>query len=224
MNGKILVIAGTDTGVGKTWFGCALACALRGTGRRVVALKPLETGCSDIPTNLEDGVALARATGQADPLRALLRFHEPVAPPEAAARESRRIDFDEIVRRVRGYSAKAEITLVEGAGGLLSPLTWEHTVIDLARAIGAPIMLVARDQLGTINHARMALEILAYNRMQVPGLVLTAPERPDASTGSNGAAIVRLSGLRNLVCLPRACKPEDLSIHVERVIPWLGLA
>lgn len=224
MNGTILVIAGTDTGVGKTWFGCALACALCGIGRSVVALKPMETGCSDLSTSLEDGVVLARATGQANPLKALLRFRDPVAPPEAADRESKSIDFGEVVHQVRGYSAKSEFTLVEGAGGLLSPLTWGHTVSDLAKALGAPVMLVARDQLGTINHSRMALEILAWNHIPVPGLVLTAPERPDASTGSNGAAIIRLSGQRNLICLPRARKPEDLSLHVERVIPWLGLA
>lgn len=223
MSGTILVISGTDTGVGKTWVGCALACALRRSGRRVLALKPLENGCSGSPTNLEDGVMLACATGQANPLQALFRFYDPVAPPEAADREGKRIDFDKVVRRVRDYSAEAEFTLVEGAGGLLSPVTWGQ-VIDLARAIGAPVMLVARDQLGTINHARMALEILAYNRMQVAGLVLMAPEWPDSSTGSNGAAIVRLSGLRNLVCLPRACNPEDLSTHFERLIPWLGLA
>ena len=87
---SVLLIVGTDTGVGKTWTGCA-------------------------PVDTEDGVALARATGQAKPLHALLRFHEPVAPPEAADREGTQIDFDDLVRRVREHTACADLALVEGA-------------------------------------------------------------------------------------------------------------
>lgn len=73
---------------------------------------------------------LARATGQADPPHALLRFREPVAPSEAADREGRRLAFDDLIHRIREYTACAEIVVVEGAGGLLSPLTWERNAVD----------------------------------------------------------------------------------------------
>ena len=131
---SVLLIVGTDTGVGKTWTGCALARILCRGGRRVVAVKPVETGCPGAPAETEDGVALARATGQAEPLHALLRFRESVAPSEAADREGTQIDFDDLVRRVREHAACADLALVEGAGGLLSPLTWEHNAVELARA------------------------------------------------------------------------------------------
>ncbi|MDZ4697052.1 MAG: dethiobiotin synthase [Deltaproteobacteria bacterium] len=221
---SILLIVGTDTGVGKTWTGCALARALRRSGRRVVAVKPLETGCPGPPADTEDGVLLARATGQSEPLHALLRFRDPVAPPEAADREGRQIEFEDLVRRVREYAARADISLVESAGGLLSPLTWEQSAVDLARALEARVLLVAADRLGTISHTLMALKLLELNGLEVLGVVLTAPEQPDASTGSNAAAISRLSGCSRILCAPRTHDPETISDSVQEVTQWLQLA
>ena len=221
---SIALIVGTDTGVGKTWTGCALARALRQSGRRVVTVKPLETGCPGPPAETEDGALLARATGQAAPLHALLRFRDPVAPPEAADREGRQIDFEDLVRRVREYAARADIALVEGAGGLLSPLTWERSALDLAQALEARVLLVAADRLGTISHTLMALKLLELNRLEVMGLVLNAPEQPDASTGSNAAAISRLSSCSRILCTPRTYDPEAVSDSVQEVTQWLQLA
>ncbi len=221
---SVLLIVGTDTGVGKTWTGCALARTLCRGGRRVVAVKPLETGCPGAPAETEDGVALARATGQAAPLHALLRFREPVAPSEAADREGRQIDFDDLVRRVREHAACADLALVEGAGGLLSPLTWEHNAMDLARALGARMLLVAADRLGTISHSLAALKLLELNRLETIGVVLTAPEQPDASTGSNAAAISRLSGCSRILCAPRTRDPKAISDCMQEVTQWLHLA
>jgi len=81
-----LVITGTDTGVGKTWVGRVLSHALVAAGRRVVAVKPVETGCGNPGSHLEDGALLAAATGQAEPRAALHRFAAPVAPALAAER------------------------------------------------------------------------------------------------------------------------------------------
>jgi len=219
-----LLIVGTDTGVGKTWTGCALARALRRKGRRVVAVKPLETGCPGPPEASEDGALLAGATGQAEPLHALLRFHDPVAPAEAADREGRTIDFERLVRCVRAYAAHADISLVEGAGGLLSPLTWQRTALDLARALDARVLLVAANRLGTISHTLMALELLELNRLEVLGVVLTAPEQPDASTSSNVAAISRLSSGSRILCAPRTHDLEAISGCIQEVTHWLHLA
>ncbi len=224
INHSILLIAGTDTGVGKTWTGCALARALRRAGRNVAAVKPMETGCPGPPIETEDGVCLARATGQTEPLQALMRFRDPVAPPEAADREGRRIDFEALVRRIREYADGSEITLVEGAGGLLSPLTWDKNAVDLAKALKARVLLVASDRLGTINHTLMSLKLLEWNRLEVCGLVLTAPQLPDASTGANAAAISRLSGCSRILSVPRVNDPEAASDCIQGVIQWLRLA
>lgn len=218
---KTVVITGTDTGVGKTWVGCALGRVLTESGCRVVAIKPVETGCSGPSGETEDGVLLARATGQREPLEAVLRLREPVAAPEAAEREGRRIDFVELVSRVEQYAAGADLTLVEGAGGLLSPISWEHTILDAARALEARVLLVAVDRLGTINHTLMALRILEQAGLGTAGVVLSAPAEPDASTGTNARAISRISGVSRIVCVPRSTDAAVICEPVRDVVRWL---
>lgn len=220
----VTMIVGTDIGVGKTWTGLALARALCRSAHRVVAIKPLETGCSGPPGEQEDGVALARATGQSEPRHALLRFCDPVAPPEAADREGRHIDFEALVRTIREHTARADVCLVEAAGGLLSPLTWERSAVDLAQALDARVLLVAADRLGTINHTLLALKVLEMSRLVVAGVVLTPPAQPDASSGSNAMAISRVSGCSRVVCAPRVRDPDHAWEKVKETIQWLELA
>lgn len=219
--GHAIVITGTDTSVGKTFTGIGLATALRRRGRRVVAVKPLESGCGDVASATEDGVALARATGQLEPTQALLRFRDPVAPPEAADREGRSIDFDALLERVVRHSVGAEIALVEGAGGLLSPLTWDKNVLDVARHLRASVLLIAADRLGTINHTLMALEIVKAAELPLLGVILNPPGVADASTGSNAAAIERLSGLRRIATVPMLDAPAQSAEHLDPVLRWL---
>ncbi len=220
-NSNIIVITGTDTGVGKTWAGCALSRALQKMGHRVLAVKPLETGCEPTPQDSEDGVALANASGQSDPTSALLRFRDPVAASEAADREDRAIDFDGIVRTILEYSNQADLVLVEGAGGLLAPLTWEKNVMDLALALNAPMLVVASDRLGTINHTLMTLNLLKTSDLEIVGVVLTAPETPDFSTGSNAASIARLAEFSRITCVPRTTDLESMSRSMQEVVGWI---
>ena len=220
---SVVVITGTDTGVGKTWLGCALSRELVRSGRRVVAIKPLETGCPRAPSTEEDGVRLARATGQSAPAHALMRFHDPVAPPEAADREGRDIDYAELLSLVRTYSEGHDVTLVEGAGGLMSPLTWKHNALDLARDLGANVILVAPDKLGTVNHSVMSLKLLALSGLDLAGLVLVAPAQPDASTGSNAAAIARLSEGIRIALVPRSEDSRAISESMQETVRALRL-
>jgi dethiobiotin synthetase len=218
----VVLTTGTDTGVGKTWATAALARAVSSTGRRVVAIKPFETGCGAEAGAAEDGVVLARASGQSAPLRALVRLATPVAAPEAADREGVRVDYDAVVREIRGLLVGADLALVEGAGGLLSPLTWERTALDLARDLGARLLVVAVDRLGTVNHTLMTLKLLAASDLHTLGVVLTAPEHPDASTGSNGRAIARLASVR-VHSVPRTLDAEASARAMTEVLPWLAL-
>src|SRR6185436_1437495 len=98
-----LVVAGTDTGVGKTWVCAALARALVERGLRVTAVKPVESGCGETVGPEEDGVVLAEATGQERPREALLRLRAPVAPPVAADLEGVEVRLHPLVERIRGY-------------------------------------------------------------------------------------------------------------------------
>jgi dethiobiotin synthetase len=216
-----LLITGTDTGIGKTWVARALSHALVAAGRRVVAVKPVETGCDPAGSHLEDGALLAAATGQAEPRAALFRFAAPVAPALAAEREGQDIDLDALVLQIEALSEGADVLLVEGAGGLLAPITWEWTVVDLARSLGAAALVVSADRLGTINHTQLTLSALELAGIPVAGVVFTAPETADESTGTNAAAIERLSGLERVLVLPREHDPSAAAVRIAPVLEWL---
>lgn len=189
-----VVITGTDTGVGKTYVGCRLARALRAEGVDVRAVKPLESGCAPgVPGANEDGARLARASGQPRPTAALVRLIAPLAPPLAAEREGRELDFDALVDVTRFALEGADVALVEGAGGLLAPLTWERNALHLAEELGAACLVVAADRLGTLNHALLTVGALHAAGVACLGVVMSAPDRDgaDLSTGTNAAALRR---------------------------------
>ncbi len=218
---RIVLVTGTDTGVGKTWTGCALARALVARGTRVVALKPAETGTGHLPAATEDGVMLARATGQAAPLQALRRFRPPVAAAIAADAEGTPLDFDTIVAEIEGHAAGSEVTLVETAGGLLAPFAWDWNAVDLAEALGATVLVVAANRLGTINHTLLTLSALEFGGLLPAGIVLTAPEQPDESSATNREAIVRLSGLERVLEVPRTTDESAAAHAVAPVVEWV---
>jgi dethiobiotin synthase len=219
---KALLVTGTDSGVGKTWVARALGRALVASGRRVVAIKPVETGCRNATRATEDGVLLAEATGQGEPTAALHRFASPLAPALAAEAEGATIDLDALVMRIESLGDGADLVLLEGAGGLLSPVTWEWNAVDLARTVGAAALLVGADRLGVTNHALLALGALELAGVRVGGLALTAPETADASTGTNAGAIAKISGMERVVTLPRSADPFQVTAAVAPILDWLA--
>jgi dethiobiotin synthetase len=216
-----VLVTGTGSGVGKTWVTCALALALGSAGKRVIAVKPIETGCSGAPGDREDGVLLAQATGQSQPAHAIFRLTEQVPPALASDRSGITLDFDALISKIERYGHNAEYLLIEGVGGLLTPVTWEWNMVDAARALGACALVVAADKLGTINHTLLTLSALELAGVPCAGVVLTTPELPDQTTGSNGAAISRLSGVDRVVGAPKSAYP-DRSEAMRRVVGWLG--
>jgi dethiobiotin synthetase len=217
-----VLITGTGAGVGKTWVACALVRALRDAGKQVVAIKPVETGRSGQPSNWEDGVRLAKATGQEQPTQAIIRLPLPGAPVLGGEGVESAIDFDALLLKIERYIGGAEFGLVEGTGGLLTPVTWEWNVTDLARDLGACALVVAEDRLGTINHTLLTLSALELAGIPCAGVVLTTPETTDRSTGANAAAIARLSGVDLVIAVPRAADPGDAAGSMVQVIGWLG--
>lgn len=200
---NVVVVTGTDTGVGKTWVACALARAIRSSGRSVVAIKLVETGCSPERRAGEDGVLLARAAGQAEPSEALIRLAAPLTPALAAEREGVTIDFDDVILRLESLAGKADVALVEGSGGLLAPFSWEWNLVDLAQAMEARALVVGSDRQGTVSHALLTLSALELGGIPIAAVVLTPPAQADGSTGSNAATIARLSGQPEIIEAPR---------------------
>lgn len=167
-----LFITGTDTGVGKTVVTAAIARILTGQGVRVAVCKPVATGAQRVgETWLSDDTRqLAEAAGVDSRSVTRWAFPEAVAPPVAARCHSVTISLREIVEFVAGQ--RADITLVEGIGGLLCPLTDTETVADLATQLGLPLLVVARRSLGTLNHTLMTLEMARSRKLPVAGIVV----------------------------------------------------
>lgn len=193
---SVLFITGTDTGVGKTFVACALATALRARGRRVAVMKPVETGVDHMP---EDALRLAHAANDPAPLDDICpyRLRAPLAPAVAARREDVTIDVDDVIARLERRASEADVLLVEGAGGLLVPLTATTTWLDVAQRASLPIVLVAADRLGTINHCALTVRVAAAAGLVVRAFVLSQPTATtDPSTATNAEVIAALTGLR----------------------------
>ena len=219
--GRTVVVTGTDTGVGKTYVTAALLGVLKRRGFEAAGVKPVETGCGESRSPEEDGVILAAASGQVAPAHALDRLREPVAPPVAAAREGRSLRIDPWCEAIEGLAARHEVVLVEGAGGLLSPLTGEHTALDLALRLGAPVLVVAADRLGAVNHTLLTLRTLAGATVRSLGVVLSAPAEADSATGRNTGMIEAFARTERVVELPRAAGAGPAGPAMDTVVSWV---
>lgn len=212
------MVTGTDTGVGKSWVTAALGEACYAGGRDVRAVKLVETGTAALPEAGEDGVRLARATRQVAPLHALRRYRTAVAAAEAAELEGQSFDLTETIAELREIAADAELTMVEGAGGLLAPLTWRETLLDVARTLGAPVLVVAADRLGTLNHTLLTLAALDHGGTPCLGVVMNALPvggGDDSSRGRNADALRRV---RPDITVVETGAPG----WVEEVLGWVG--
>lgn len=198
-----LFVTGTDTGVGKTEVSCALVAEARAGGLDLVAMKPAESGVA--PGEPSDSERLRGAAGGAgDPaLVCPYRFAAPLAPAVAARLAGVEVRLSVILDAARALAARHAALLVEGAGGLLVPLTERETYADLAVALGLPVLVVARAGLGTVNHTALTVEALRARRLAVAGVILnrTGPV-DDPSVPHNAAEIERLTGAPVLASLP----------------------
>ena len=166
-------VSGTDTGVGKTVVACAIARGLRARGVDVGVMKPIETGVgAEGPL---DALALREAAGNPDPLEAVcpLQFAQPSAPTAAARDEGREVDLAVLDDACSALRARHDYLIVEGAGGLLVPVTDGCSMLALAKRWELPVVLVARANLGTINHTWLSLEAAERAGVAVAGLVIS---------------------------------------------------
>jgi dethiobiotin synthetase len=192
-----LFITGTDTEIGKTYVAAMVAAALVAEGHRVGVYKPAASGCSHDGDLLiaEDAVALWKAAGKPGTLSEVCpqRFAAPLAPHLAAKAEGKRLDTALLRRGLDVWLDRSDIVLIEGAGGLMSPFGEEEYVADLAYDFGFPLLVVARNGLGAINHVLQTLITAATFRegLAVAGIVLNepGPRGTDPSVAHNAAEI-----------------------------------
>ena len=192
---SVLIVTGTDTGVGKTVATAALACAARLSGYDVAVCKPVQTGTAEGDDDLGE---VARLAG-VDALHGSWRYPEPLAPVAAAQRAGAALPTRaELVASVRGVDAPDRLTVVEGAGGLLVALGAQGvTLRDLAVDLAAPVLVVVTPGLGTLNHTALTLEALAAHDVSCAGLVIGAwPAQPGTAEIGNRDVLVQLAPLR----------------------------
>ncbi len=198
-----LFVTATDTGVGKTEIACALVRGWRARGLDVGAMKPAQSGHD--PGAASDADRLREAAGAQDPAELVCpyTFAAPLAPAVAARLEGKSVSLATVLDAAHALARRHAALVVEGAGGLLTPLTERETYADLAVALGAPALVVARAGLGTVNHAALTCEALRRRGVPVLGVVLnrTAPGG-DPSEPYNAAEIERLAGVPVLAALP----------------------
>ncbi|HTZ86850.1 MAG TPA: dethiobiotin synthase [Solirubrobacteraceae bacterium] len=225
-----LFVTGTDTGVGKTVLSAALLAAMRADGEPVIAHKPAVTGLDEPP---EDGAPawppdhelLAAVAGMAPEDVAPLRYGPAVSPQLAAEMAGEPLPRKRVLQSAEAAVRDAELAggtlVVEGAGGLLSPLAEELTVCDLAVSLRLPLLIAARPGLGTINHTLLTLQAARTWGLDVRAVVLTPwPEEPSPLERSNLETIVNL-GFVDVDTLPTARDPSlDELARVGSALPW----
>ena len=177
-------ITGTDTGVGKTRIGAALAHLLIGRGLLVRPRKPVESGCPTGPDGLvpQDAAVLREAAGCVEPLERICpyRLRAPLAPERAAALEGMTLDLGRLRAACLAGIGSDDFLLVEGAGGFYSPLAKGALNADLAGGLGLPVLVVAADRLGTLNHTLLTVEAVRMRGLALAGLILNQPApQPD---------------------------------------------
>ncbi len=184
--GRVLFITGTDTGAGKTVLTALLLGRFRQCGIHALAMKPFATGP---PT---DARFLARVQDRALPLETLSPFHfrAPLAPLISARRERRTVRLAEAVTAVQSVQAGCDLLIVEGCGGLLTPLGPGYTARELIRGLQpAKVLVCAPNRLGVLNQSLLAVEVLKGSSLPISALVLMGVSRPDNSVRDNARTL-----------------------------------
>ena len=220
---RIIFITGTDTGVGKTVLTALLARFLRERGLSVAALKPVCSGGRDdanlLHTALEDSLTL----DEINPWH----FRAAIAPLFAAKLEKKSVKLASVLAHVRTTRKEFELTLVEGAGGLLSPLGEDFNSRDLMAALRATPIIVAPNKLGMVNHILLTLEALPKNLREKAKVVLMFPAKPDSATASNAKLLAQFFPQQKIFTLPWFGEKVDLptalkNLQVRRTLQKLS--
>lgn len=220
-----LLIAGTDTDAGKTVLTTALAAYWQKYSQldRLGILKPAQSGIGDCELYSR---LFQLDSSEVSPLR----FQAPLAPPLAAEREGRRVELDQAWQAFESLRQQRDFVLVEGLGGLGSPVTYETTVADLAWDWRLPTVLVVPVKLGVIGQAVANVALARQSRVHLKGIVLNCPQpctEEEIESLAPAALIQSLTGMPVLGLIPYLPDTTDLNqlatvasnLELEQLIP-----
>jgi dethiobiotin synthetase len=182
---QTLFITGTDTGVGKTVLTALFVNFLRREKINAATLKPICSGDRDDARKIFAAMDGTLALDEINPWH----FRAPIAPLLAARKENRRVKISEILAHARAMQNRFNVLLIEGAGGLLSPLGENFDSRDVILALRAIPIIVAQNKLGAVNHVLLTLEALPKNLRAQARVVLMSPRQPDASANTNATLL-----------------------------------
>jgi dethiobiotin synthetase len=208
-----LFITGTDTGVGKTVVAGAIADWFRRQGRIAGVCKLAASGCVHRREGLvsEDAEFLAMCADSRFSLDIIapVRYAEPLAPAVAAERAKQPMDWDAIDRSIADISRECDVMIVEGVGGIMVPMDPKHTVLDAAKWVNLPTVVVARAGLGTINHTLLTLAALRGAKVPIAGVVINRypAEMPGTAEETNPRAIEKWGKVNVLTIVPEETLP-----------------
>jgi dethiobiotin synthetase len=195
---QTLFITGTDTGVGKTVLTALLTRFLRERRVNVAALKPVCSGTRADALALHAAMNATLTLDEINPWH----FHAPIAPLLAARKENKRVKLSQVLAHTRAMQKRFDVLLVEGAGGLLSPLGENFNSRDLVLALRAIPILVAQNKLGVVNHILLTLEALPENFRAKAKIILMSPRKPDAVSKTNAVLLAEFFDAGKIFLLP----------------------
>jgi dethiobiotin synthetase len=190
--GKITFVTGTDTGVGKTLLAACLLHHLRRKGINALGMKPFCSGSRSDARLLRSAGGNSLTLDEVNPFY----FEQPLAPYAASKKT---ISLKNVVALIYKLAERCDHLIIEGAGGLLVPLGKGFFVADLIAALDCDVILVARNQLGTINHTLLSIQALASRPVTI---ALMSQKPPDLSSQSNAAIIREILPTTRVLELP----------------------
>jgi dethiobiotin synthetase len=216
-----LFVTGTDTGVGKTLIAGAIARILTDKGRNVGVFKPIAAGCKHTWDGLisNDTEFLAYCANSNLSLSTItpIGCRTSAAPIVSAAHDGTAIDFDRIAAAYNDVCQNSDIVIVEGIGGVRVPLTEQFDLLDLAVEFALPVVIVARPNLGTINHTLMTIDCIRAAELKIAGVVINGYNATESTVAEDTSpeVIAKCSGVDILSVVP-----FDETVNIEK--PNLG--
>ncbi|HJN10167.1 MAG: dethiobiotin synthase [Pirellulaceae bacterium] len=225
-----LFVTGTDTNVGKTYVAARIAAALVNAGHCVGVYKPVASGVPEAAdageSNSSDPALLWHAAGQPGELDRVCpqQFSVPLAPHQAAAVAGQQVDTELLRTGLEYWRNRSDIVIVEGVGGLMSPISLDDYVADLAAEFGFPLIVVASNALGVINQTLQTLITAATFRdgLDVAGIVLNQSVAPETADDVSLASNRRELEQRCVPPVVAELKWDADGFDVE--VDWFGLA
>ncbi|OLN22181.1 dethiobiotin synthase [Domibacillus antri] len=223
---KGFFITGTDTGIGKTIIAGGLAGVLREKGYDCGVYKPVQSG--HLVHHPEgDAARLKRLSGVEDPVELICPYaiEEPLAPVLALKRAGQRVTLEDLQNGYVRLKEKHKCMIVEGAGGLAVPYVEDGLVVDAAKMFELPMIIVARPNLGTVNHTLLTIHYAIKRGIQVAGVIISGyrEEMAGISEKTNPELIESYSGIPVLGVIPwldESDSREKVSAAIRKTVQW----